>query len=271
MSEQLSHDVGQAIAPWDGALYAENTGHHRAHDAWFLERCRFRPGDRVLDIGCGSGDFTTTVAGLVPDGHVVGLDAQRSMVAQAERVALPNQSFVVAAAQALATTFVHDASFDAVITRAVMQWIPLADHGPMLWQVRRLLRPGGWLRADLGGAGNIPHIVPLMDDVAARYGGPSSPWTFPDAGTWMELLADAGFRVGDNDVRTVAQRRPFTRETLLGWFASQAFQAYEVGIDPAHHAAFREGVIDRLDEVRRADGSFDQTYVRLDVLARVPG
>jgi trans-aconitate 2-methyltransferase len=262
--------VGSPIPPWDGALYAQNTGHHRAHDEWFLDRCPLRSTDRVLDLGCGSGDFTATLAALVPDGHVVGLDAQPSMVAEAERGARPNQSFVVAPAQALAEVFPDDACFDAVITRAVMQWIPLADHGPILREVRRLLRPRGWFRADLGGAGNIRHVVPLMDDVSAHFGGPSSPWTFPDAGTWMELVQDVGFEVEHNAVRTVAQRRPFTRDELVGWLRSQAFQAYEVGIAPAHHEAFRADVIDRLDEVRRADGTFDQTYVRLDVFATVP-
>ena len=59
---------------WDGADYAANTGHHRANDAWFLQRFPVRAGDRLLDLGCGAGDLTALVAGLVPDGHVLGVD-----------------------------------------------------------------------------------------------------------------------------------------------------------------------------------------------------
>jgi trans-aconitate methyltransferase len=268
--EQSETQVTPWLPSWDGALYAANTQHHRAHDAWFLARCAFRPADRVLDLGCGSGDFTATLADLVPDGHIVGLDAQPSMIAEARRVARVNQSFVVSPAQALAAVLPEPAQFDLVITRAVMQWIPLDDHGPILREVRRLLRPGGWFRADLGGAGNIPRVVSMMNDVSARYGGPQSPWTFPDAGTWLELLEQTGFVVDDNAVRTVAQRRPFTRDALLAWFRSQAFQAYEQDLAPEHHAGFRAEVESRIDEVCRADGAYDLTYVRLDVLARVP-
>src|SRR5690348_12953379 len=93
------------IPPWDGASYAANTGHHRQHDAWFLRAFPIRPTDRVLDLGCGSGDFTRVIAELAPDGHVVGLDAQPSMLAEARRAAGPNQSFVEGPVQALGELF----------------------------------------------------------------------------------------------------------------------------------------------------------------------
>ena len=85
------------------------------HDDWFLRAFPVRPADRVLDLGCGSGDLTRTIAGLVPEGHVVGLDAQPSMVDEARGPAGANQSFVVAPVQDLGEVFPspdHDASFD---------------------------------------------------------------------------------------------------------------------------------------------------------------
>src|SRR4051794_5430111 len=93
--------VTAPLAPWDGELYAANTSHHRAHDAGFLERFPVRPTDRVVDIGCGSGDFTAIVAGLVPDGEVIGVDPQPSLLEVARRLALPNQRFIEARAQEL--------------------------------------------------------------------------------------------------------------------------------------------------------------------------
>src|SRR5690349_12492028 len=44
-------DQDRWIPTWDGASYAANTGHHREHDAWFLERFPIRPTDRLLDLG----------------------------------------------------------------------------------------------------------------------------------------------------------------------------------------------------------------------------
>src|SRR4051794_34932278 len=100
MTEQQSQHVEPWVPPWDGAAYAANTGHHRAYDDAFLAATPLRPGDRVLDLGCGSGDFTATVAGIVgAAGHVVGVDAQPSMLDEARARAGANQSFVLSSVQ----------------------------------------------------------------------------------------------------------------------------------------------------------------------------
>jgi trans-aconitate 2-methyltransferase len=261
------------IPDWDGAAYAANTGHHREHDAWFLEHFPVRPDDRLLDLGCGSGDFTQVLAELVPAGSVVGLDAQPSMLDAARAGARANQHFVLAPVQDLAGAFpAHaDASFDAVVSRSVLHWVPEADHPGVLAQAHRLVRPGGWLRIECGGAGNVPVVVETFDRIAAGYGGPTAPWTFLTAGAYLEHVERAGFVLGDDGyVRTVAQRRAFTRESLVGWLQSQAIEAYAIGVEPSRRDEFRAEVVDRVDEFARHDGTYDQTYVRLDLLVRRP-
>ncbi len=260
------------LAPWDGALYAANTGHHRAQDAWFLageHRLGFpaRPGDRLLDVGCGSGDFSRVVADLVPDGHVVGVEPQPTMLDEARGCAGLNQSFVEAPLQALPGCV--DGPFDGVFTRAVLQWVPFADHASFAVAAAALLRPGGWLRVECGGAGNVAHIAALLNEISTSLGGRTSmPWTFADPGSWVEILETAGFSVDHPGfIRTVPQRRPFARASLAGWFESQAFQGYESHLPVELHAELRAKTFERFDELRRGDGTFDQTYVRLDLLA----
>ncbi len=274
MNENAVSDVETNVETWlpgwDGALYAANTTHHRAADAWFLETFPVRDGDRLLDIGCGSGDFTAIVAALVPSGHVVGLDAQPTMVEEAERRAGPNQSFVLGKAQDLEGLFPVDASFDLVYSRATLHWVPRPDHAVIYAQVHRLLRPHGWWRLEMGGAGNVPAVVALLNDVADRHGGPHAPWNFLDAGSAFDLLETAGFAMNTGYVRTVPQRRAFTREEMLGWFASQALRAWEPSMAADSYQAFCEEAISRIDEVRRPDGTYDQTYVRLDALVQRP-
>src|SRR5829696_8357412 len=94
--------AGMSTLPaWDATFYAANRAHHQAHDAAFLETLPVRPSDRVLDIGCGSGELTAIVASLVAQGSVVGLDGSASMIDAATAHAQANQSFVLGPAQQL--------------------------------------------------------------------------------------------------------------------------------------------------------------------------
>jgi trans-aconitate 2-methyltransferase len=270
MSEQSSQNVEQSdtwLPPWDGALYAANTGHHRLHDEWFLSTLPLRGDERILDLGCGSGDFTRTIASLVPDGHVVGLDAQPSMLREAESVAGPNQSFVLGPVQALDALVPGEASFDIVMSRSALHWVPRSDHPGMLRSIRRLVRPDGRCRLEMGGGDNVRAVVRLLDSVSVPLGGPTEPWSFIGAGEYLEMLEAAGFTVDGGYSRTLAQRRPFMRETALGWFHSQVVDAYAASMNVEQRAAFVAEVEARFDEIARPDGTFDQTFVRLDVLA----
>jgi trans-aconitate methyltransferase len=268
---EIAIPKNESLAPWDGELYAANTGHHRAQDASFLATLPLRPTDRVLDLGCGAGDLTATVAARLPDGEVVGLEPQASLLDVARRHAGRNQVFVEASVQQLSSALPDDGAFDVVMSQSVLHWVPQRDHPALLGEVRRLLRPGGWFRAEFGGVGNVAAVLVLLDDVSSRLGGPVCPWWFADAGMYLELVERSGLEVAEGFVRTTAQRRRFTREALLGWFRSQCVQAYEAGLAVEHRRAFRAEVEARFDELARWDGSFDQTFVRMEVLARRPG
>jgi trans-aconitate methyltransferase len=277
MSGSESHIVGQPawLPDWDGALYAANTDHHRRYDGRFLSTLPLQPTDRVLDLGCGAGDLTATVAKLVPDGHVVGLDPQSSLLAEARRRAGANQSFVEAPAQHLAEALTDGSSFDVIFSQSVLHWVPWEEHAAILQQCRRLLRPGGALRVECGGGDNVREVVAFLDSIASDIAGPSAPrapWTFVHAGAYLDLLLEVGFDIGTRDgyVHTVAQRRAFDRDSVTGWLLSQAVEAYAVDLKPEQRAPFRSEVTARVDELRRSDGTYDLTFVRLDLLAFKP-
>jgi trans-aconitate methyltransferase len=255
-----------------GSDYAANTAHHRVYDDQFLAPLELRGDERVLDIGCGSGDFTAKVADLVPRGAVVGLDPQDALLDEARRVARANQTFVQGAAQDLAALLDRsgDAPFDVVISRAAMHWLPAADHLTVLRAAFDATVPGGRIRLEMGGVGNIARAVVAMDGVSAELGGPSCPWHFSDAGWYLEQLERAGFTTDRGQVRTVAQHRSFDRDSLIGWFTSQVAQAYEHSMTHEAAAEFRARVVDGIDDLRYWDGSYDQVYVRLEAMAHRP-
>ncbi len=261
------------LPAWDGAAYAANTGHHRANDAWYLEHFPVRPADRLLDVGCGSGDFTAIVAALVPDGTVVGLDPQPTMLQEAARLARPNQSFVLGTAQGLREALPPDAVFDAVYTRATLQWVPWHEHPGVVESMASLVRPGGWIRVEMGGHGNIARIAELVGEISIAHGGGPAPWAFPDAAQYLDLFERSGLDATtevSGYVHTVAQRRHFTRDSLLGWLSSQCVEAFRAGMPADAFDAFRAETLASVDHLRRHDGTYDQTFVRLDALAHKP-
>jgi SAM-dependent methyltransferase len=104
-----------------------------------------RPGDRVLDVGCGPGYFARMLAEEVgPEGSVVGIDAAPEMIEYATRRArrLSNCRFQPGTAESLAFP---DASFDVVVSSLVMHHLPREGRLPAVREMRRVLRPGGRL------------------------------------------------------------------------------------------------------------------------------
>ena len=276
MTGKSSQHTDTLLPAWDGASYAANTAHHRVHDDAFLAVTPIGADTRVLDLGCGSGDFTATLAAIARDGEVVGVDAQPSMLAEARTRARPNQSFVLGPIQALGALLPspeHDASFDLVLSRSVLHWVPAVDQPTVYANAARLLRPGGWVRVECGGGGNVANVQALLDDVSSSLGGATAPWTFADAATAMRWVESAGLdheAGGRGFVRTVAQHRRFDETSLLGWLRSQVFMAYEPSLTRDAYAEFRARAESRLNELRRPDGSYDQYWVRLDLLAQRP-
>ena len=105
-----------------------------------------RPGQRLLDVGCGPGTITTDLALLVAPGEVVGIDASADVVAQAQEHAgglgLENLRFEVADLFGLSFA---DASFDVIHLHQVLQHVD--DPVAALIELRRVLDPEGVLAA----------------------------------------------------------------------------------------------------------------------------
>jgi trans-aconitate 2-methyltransferase len=254
---------------WDAALYAENTAHHRRYDEDVLRGVDLRAGDDVLDLGCGVGDFTARLGGLVPAGRVLGVDADRDMVAVArQRNTAANVEFAVCPAQELSRA-AAPGRFAAVVSVAMLHWAPAADHPGILGNVARALRPGGVFRAQFGGHGQVAAVQAVLDGVSAAHGGGTAPWFFPTPAEYRALLAGAGLDPARGWVRLITQRRDFpTGTAFLGWLRSQALNAYEPTLPPAARRAFRAEAEERaLVELPTADGSYDLDFIRLDLLA----
>jgi len=104
-----------------------------------------QPGQRVLDVGCGTGYFARLLADAVgADGLVVGVDASPEMVGYASRRArlIRNCQFELGTAESLSFPGAH---FDIVVSSLFMHHLPADLQGAALSEMWRVLRPGGAL------------------------------------------------------------------------------------------------------------------------------
>jgi trans-aconitate 2-methyltransferase len=265
--DAVPHDA----PPYRSPVPDPNAG--RQYDDDILRGLQLPPTGRILDLGCGAGHFTARLATLVPRGAVLGVDADRDMVAAARlRYAGGQVSFEVCRSQDIAV-LVRQQRFDLVVSRAALHRVPAAEHPGVLAAVHAVLRPGGVFRAEFGGAGQIAPVQRILDAEAIALGGRSAPWFFPGPEDYRPLLLAAGFQVSpDGWVCLLHRRIPVGTETeLVAWLRGEVLLAYEPGLPAGTLPRFRSRAEERaIRELRRPDGSFDQDFVRLDLSATRP-
>jgi ubiquinone/menaquinone biosynthesis C-methylase UbiE len=138
----------------------------RDERAMALQMLAIEPGDSVLDVGCGPGNFTRAFGRASGDGLVVGLDASRTMLEQAVREANPpNVRYVRADAAALPFP---DAGFDAVCCFAALYFIEQPLRA--IDEIVRVLAPGGRV-ALLASVSRGPLPSAAVDAVVRRASG----------------------------------------------------------------------------------------------------
>ncbi len=175
---------------WASALYESKHSFVWRYGADCLELLSPRQGERILDLGCGTGQLTEKIAGF--GAEVLGIDKAPAMIEQA-RKNYPNLHFEVADA----TNFHFREQFDAVFSNATLHWIKEPEQViTCIWQA---LKSGGRFVAEFGGKGNIRAIVTAINNAMEAGGYPAKPehnsWYFPSIGEYTTLLENQGFCV----------------------------------------------------------------------------
>ncbi|MEQ9814379.1 MAG: methyltransferase domain-containing protein [Azospirillaceae bacterium] len=217
-----------------------------------------RPGERILDLGCGDGVLTRrlTEAGAT----VVGIDGSAEMVAAARGVGLDAR---VMDGQAIdAGALIADGRFDAVFSNAALHWMPAAEA--VIAGVARVLRPGGRFVGEFGGHGNVAAIqVALHAALAARGiadGAARSPWFYPSPRRYTEMLEAAGFAVDSIDL--IPRPTPLPTD-MRGWLGTFA-QPFVSGLSQETAGAVLDDAAARLGPVLLDEyGRWTADYVRL--------
>jgi ubiquinone/menaquinone biosynthesis C-methylase UbiE len=165
--------------------------------ALLVDRAVPRPGERVLDLACGTGILTRRLASAVgPTGHVVGVDLSPDMLAVARRRPMPGGAAVEWRQQDAVDLDLPAAAFDLVTCQQGFQFF--ADRAAAARQARRLLVDGGRLAVSVWRGPEHHPLLEASTAAVARHldvttDALNTPFSFGDAGELASVLEDAGF------------------------------------------------------------------------------
>jgi len=239
---------------WDASTYDRIADPQANWGRAVVERLSLDGGERVLDAGCGTGRVTAMLLDRLPRGRVVALDGSPAMVEGARRRLGddPRLEYVVAD---LARSLPIAGQVDAVLSTATFHWID--DHEGLFRNLGAVLRPGGWLVAQCGGAGNVASVHKVVQAI-----DPALPWrkNFATPEETRGRLERAGF--GDVRAWLEPQPTPFQSGEALEIFLRTVVLGEILGHVPEERRdAFVHEVASRIPR-REID------YVRLNIDAR---
>lgn len=202
-----------------------------------LTHAAFRPGETVIDIGCGGGGTTIAIRRAVsPGGHATGLDISADLIwscgARASQGTQSDVRFVCADA---ATATVTGAPFDRLFSRFGSMFFTDAKSG--FRNLRRMVKDGG--RIDLAvwaGPQENPWLQTMMGAIAAYVTPPETPpdphapgpFAFADTAYLRDVLEQAGFGA--------IEITPCARDMPVGGVSASPREAAEFVLDAMHLA-----------------------------------
>jgi arsenite methyltransferase len=236
-----------------------------------VEKLGIEPGQRVLDVGSGTGLLAEYVAGLVgSSGLVHGIDPLPLRIEIAQRKARPQLTFAVG--DAYSFDGFADASFDVVYLNAVFHWLP--EKTAPLRNFFRVLRPGGRLGISTGSRDHVSPIQAIRRDVLSREpyrNYPESEAGFPNRVSQRELealLSQTGFDPVSVELSPQVRRQP-TAEAALEFAQASSFGNFLNHLPDALQPRARADVLVELEKLRTPEGIL-QNSARLVAVATKP-
>ncbi|MGE3317048.1 MAG: methyltransferase domain-containing protein [Planctomycetaceae bacterium] len=237
---------------WDPNRYARNAGFVAELGMPVVELLDPKPGERILDLGCGDGVLTAKLQALGCD--VVGVDASADQIEAAKARGLD-------ARVVDATALPFNREFDAVFSNAVLHWIKRPDD--VIAGVARGLRPGGRFVGEFGGSTNVAAVVGALTTALARRGFDAAsinPWYFPTPDEYRTKLEAKGFEV--RHIELFPRPTPIPGN-VIDWLETFG-ETFTKALPEQERAPFLAEVQEALrPKLCDADGKWTVDYVRL--------
>jgi trans-aconitate methyltransferase len=237
---------------WDPALYARNARFVSDLGSPVVELLGPKPGEKILDLGCGDGVLTKKLVELGCE--VVAVDSSAAQVEAARKLGLDAHTIG-------GEDLPYVEEFDAVFSNAVLHWIKRADV--MIAAVYRSLKPGGRFVAECGGYGCVDKIRTALVQALDRRGFDGEarvPWYFPTPGDYATRLERAGFRV--DTIALIPRPTPLPGD-IIGYLETFGLSFFQGFSDEARAEYLQEVRTVLEPQLRDSNGTWVADYVRL--------
>jgi trans-aconitate methyltransferase len=237
---------------WNPESYAKNARFVSDLGEPLLRMLDPKPGELILDLGCGDGALTKKVAAL--GCTVIGVDMSLAQIEAARKHGL---QALVMDGQRMGFT----QSFDSVYTNAALHWMKQPEK--VVTGVRDCLKPGGRFIGEFGGKGNVEKIRSALHAGLQRRGIDPlviDPWYYPSTEEYTRLLTSVGFTVGYIELIPRATKLP---GDILDWLKVFA-QPFTKSVIETDRQCYLEEVRKTLaSSLRDQEGNWFADYVRL--------
>ncbi len=215
-----------------------------------LRLASLRPGERVLDVACGTGVVARLASQQVGDtGTVVGLDVNPGMLAVARSATPPGLPVEWHEASAAAMPL-PDASFDVVLCQMGLQFMP--DKPAALREMRRVLARGG--RLILNVPGPTPRLFTIMGEALERHIGAEAAgfvnhvFSLHDTAEIQNLVSGTGFHNVSVKSDTKPLRLPAPEEFLWQYVHSTPLAGAVAQVDDDLRGSLERDVVAKWEE-----------------------
>ena len=257
---------------WNAEVYERIGTPMRGWSAQVIDDLALKGDETVLDAGCGSGSVTLDLLERLPNGKIYAVDASVDMIEKLTATLGERGIESVVPMQGDLTDFELPEQVDIVFSNAVFHWIP--DDDGLFGCLARATKPGGRLRAQCGGFGNIARLMDAAHEIERR-----DPYHehFPeptDSRTYRtpERVQESMGRNGWTNVRARLFDAPVTFDSAddASLYLRTIILQHQVSVLPEELGEpFLRDVIAEIE--RRQDAPFVADYVRLDIWAEREG